>query len=426
MSTLEMARKAKAASILLSDTSLEDRNRALEAMANALQAQGEVIFQANRQDLQEAGDSLGEALRKRLLFDQGKLQDVVAGLHALRKLPDPLGRVTSRRELAEGLHLRRVTCPIGVIGIIFEARPDALVQISSLCLKSGNAVLLKGGREAFHTNRLLAEVIAQATCQAGIPREWLQLLESREEVQGMLSLNDTIDLIVPRGSNAFVRHIMENTTIPVLGHSAGLCHLYLDESADPKMAAAVAVDAKTQGASACNAIETLLVNRKAAPRLLPQVCQALEAAGVELRGDEECRRLWPAMKMATPEDWATEYLSLVLSVKLVEDVKEAIDHINHYGSHHTDAIVTESAANADLFQRRVDSADVFWNASTRFADGFRFGLGAEVGISTSKIHARGPVGLEGLTIYKWLLEGQGDTVAPFAQGQRQYTHREEG
>lgn len=242
----------------------------------------------------------------------------------------------------------------------------------------------------------------------------------------MLSLNDTIDLIVPRGSNAFVRHIMENTTIPVLGHSAGLCHLYLDESADPKMAAAVAVDAKTQGASACNAIETLLVNRKAAPRLLPQVCQALEAAGVELRGDEECRRLWPAMKMATPEDWATEYLSLVLSVKLVEDVKEAIDHINHYGSHHTDAIVTESAANADLFQRRVDSADVFWNASTRFADGFRFGLGAEVGISTSKIHARGPVGLEGLTIYKWLLEGQGDTVAPFAQGQRQYTHREEG
>ncbi len=422
--TQRMAQAAKAASLPLSDSSLEARNRALQAMAQALLDHQEELILANQKDMAGA-ESLGEALRKRLLFDQGKLRDVVAGLQALVALPDPLGQVTSRRELAEGLHLRRVSCPIGVIGMIFEARPDALVQISSLCLKSGNGVLLKGGREAFHTNRALAEVIVQATVQAGMPADWLQLLESREEVQEMLSLNEFIDLIVPRGSNAFVRHIMEHTTIPVLGHSAGICHLYLDESADPQMAATLAVDAKTQAPSACNAIETLLVHRKAAPALLPRVCQALRDAGVELRGDEECRRLCPAMEPATPEDWATEYVGLVLSVKVVEDLPEAIDHINRYGSHHTDAIVTQDPQRAALFQRRVDSADVFWNASTRFADGFRFGLGAEVGISTAKIHARGPVGLEGLTIYKWLLEGHGDTVAPFAQGIRHFTHREE-
>ncbi len=419
-----MAQKAKAASLPLSDSTLAARNQALRAMAQALMEHQEELLQANRKDM-EGAQALGEALRKRLLFDQAKLQDVVAGLQALEALPDPLGQVTSRRELAEGLHLRRVCCPIGVIGMIFEARPDALVQISSLCLKSGNAVLLKGGREAFHTNRALAEVIVQATAQAGMPKDWLQLLESREEVQEMLSLNEYIDLIVPRGSNAFVRHIMENTTIPVLGHSAGVCHLYLDDSADPQMAATLAVDAKTQAPSACNAIETLLVHRKAAPSLLPPVCQALVQAGVELRGDPEARQLFPAMKPATPEDWSTEYVGLVLSVKVVADVQEAIDHINRFGSHHTDAIVTRNAQNAALFQRRVDSADVFWNASTRFADGFRFGLGAEVGISTAKIHARGPVGLEGLTIYKWLLDGNGDTVAPFAQGSRHFTHREE-
>lgn len=419
-----MAQKAKAASLPLSDSTLAARNQALRAMAQALMEHQEELLQANRKDM-EGAQTLGEALRKRLLFDQAKLQDVVAGLQALEALPDPLGQVTSRRELAEGLHLRRVSCPIGVIGMIFEARPDALVQISSLCLKSGNAVLLKGGREAFHTNRALAEVIVQATAQAGMPKDWLQLLESREEVQEMLSLNEYIDLIVPRGSNAFVRHIMENTTIPVLGHSAGVCHLYLDDSADPQMAATLAVDAKTQAPSACNAIETLLVHRKAAPSLLPPVCQALVQAGVELRGDPEARQLFPAMKPATPEDWSTEYVGLVLSVKVVADVQEAIDHINRFGSHHTDAIVTRNAQNAALFQRRVDSADVFWNASTRFADGFRFGLGAEVGISTAKIHARGPVGLEGLTIYKWLLDGNGDTVAPFAQGSRHFTHREE-
>lgn len=422
---IELAKRAKAASTPLSDTSVELRNRALLAMAEALRAHSAEIGEASGRDL-EASRDLGDALQKRLVFDEKKLRGVVDGLEALASLPDPLGRVLTRTELAEGLHLRRVTCPIGVIGIIFEARPDALVQISSLCLKSGNAVLLKGGKEALHTNRILAEVIRNATEAVGLPGDWIQLLETREEVNGMLRLNEYIDLIVPRGSNSFVKYIMENTTIPVLGHSAGLCHLFLDASANLEKAVAIAVDAKTQAPATCNTVETLLVHKDAASRLLPAVCDALRNAGVELRGDEMSRSLVTWMKPATEEDWSTEYLALILSVKVVDDLAAAIAHINRFGSHHTDAIVTEDAAAAELFQRRVDSADVFWNASTRFADGYRFGLGAEVGISTSKIHARGPVGLEGLTIYKWLLSGQGDTVAPFADGRRAFTHRQEG
>lgn len=422
---IELAKRAKAASTPLSDTSVELRNRALLAMAEALRVHSAEIGEANRRDL-EASRDLGDALQKRLVFDEKKLRGVVDGLEALASLPDPLGRVLTRTELAEGLHLRRVTCPIGVIGIIFEARPDALVQISSLCLKSGNAVLLKGGKEALHTNRILAEVIRNATEAVGLPGDWIQLLETREEVNGMLRLNEYIDLIVPRGSNSFVKYIMENTTIPVLGHSAGLCHLFLDASANLEKAVAIAVDAKTQAPATCNTVETLLVHKDAASRLLPAVCDALRSAGVELRGDEMSRSLVTWMKPATEEDWSTEYLALILSVKVVDDLAAAIAHINRFGSHHTDAIVTEDASAAELFQRRVDSADVFWNASTRFADGYRFGLGAEVGISTSKIHARGPVGLEGLTIYKWLLSGQGDTVAPFADGRRAFTHRQEG
>ena len=422
---IELAKRAKAASTPLSDTSVELRNRALLAMAEALRVHSAEIGEANGRDL-EASRDLGDALQKRLVFDEKKLRGVVDGLEALASLPDPLGRVLTRTELAEGLHLRRVTCPIGVIGIIFEARPDALVQISSLCLKSGNAVLLKGGKEALHTNRILAEVIRNATEAVGLPGDWIQLLETREEVNGMLRLNEYIDLIVPRGSNSFVKYIMENTTIPVLGHSAGLCHLFLDASANLEKAVAIAVDAKTQAPATCNTVETLLVHKDAASRLLPAVCDALRNAGVELRGDEMSRSLVTWMKPATEEDWSTEYLALILSVKVVDDLAAAIAHINRFGSHHTDAIVTEDVAAAELFQRRVDSADVFWNASTRFADGYRFGLGAEVGISTSKIHARGPVGLEGLTIYKWLLSGQGDTVAPFADGRRAFTHRQEG
>lgn len=424
MAVIELAQQAKAASIPLSDTTLDVRNRALVAIADALKLHAKEITAANQRDM-DASDGLDDALKKRLVFNDKKLADVIAGLQALAELPDPIGRVITKTELADGMHLTRITCPIGVIGIIFEARPDALVQISSLCLKSGNAVLLKGGREAVNTNRILTQVIREATAAIGLPSAWIQLLETREEVNDMLKLNEYIDLIVPRGSNTFVKFIMEHTTIPVLGHSAGICHLYLHADADAAMAATIAVDAKTQAPATCNTIETMLIHADAAKRILPPVCKALRDAGVELKGDERARDIIPEMQPATEDDWSTEYLSLVLSIKIVDDITEAIDHINRFGSHHTDAIVTTDAAAAALFQKRVDSADVFWNVSTRFADGFRFGLGAEVGISTSKIHSRGPVGLEGLTIYKWLLCGNGDTVAPFAKGSRKFTHKSE-
>ena len=424
MSILDFARQARAASIPLAAATADRRNDALRAIATALRAHQPELTQANRLDLDaaEAAD-LPKALRKRLVLDDAKLAGVVDGLESLAALPDPIGHILTRTELADGLELTRVSCPIGVIGIIFEARPDALVQISALCLKSGNAVLLKGGSEALHTNRALARVIADATAEAGLPDHWLQLLESRSEVTEMLALDHFIDLIIPRGSNAFVQYIQQHTTIPVLGHSAGICHLYIDAEADAAMAAKVAVDAKTQYPSACNAIETILVHRDAAPALLPRVAKALADANVEVRACERCRAILPDLVPASPEDWDTEYLDLVVSVKIVDSLQEAIDHINLHGSNHTDAIVTENADNAAIFQRLVDSADVYWNASTRFADGFRYGLGAEVGISTSKIHARGPVGLEGLTIYKWLLKGHGDIVADFANGTRKFTHR---
>ncbi len=423
MTTSELASLAKRASITLAASSLETRNHALLAIARRLRENAQAIFTANHQDL-TAADDLDPALRKRLLFDEHKMNDVIAGLEALAQLPDPLGIEQVHTELAQGLELRRVSCPIGVIGVIFESRPDALVQISALCLKSGNAALLKGGREALNTNRILTKIICEATVQCGIPEHWLALLESRENVNEMLTLNEYIDLIVPRGSNAFVKYIIEHTTIPVMGHAAGLCHLYIDKDADAQMAVALAVDCKTQAVAVCNAIETLLIHADVAQTLLPQIADALFARKVELRGDERACRIVPQMNPATAQDWSTEYLDYILSIKVVDSIDEAIDHINRYGSRHTEAIVTSDAAAAQKFMQLVDAADVFWNASTRFADGFRFGLGAEVGIATGKIHARGPVGLEGLTIYKWLLRGNGDTVAPFADGTRKFTHRQ--
>ena len=293
----------------------------------------------------------------------------------------------------------RVTSPIGVIGVIFESRPDAFVQIATLCLKSGNAILLKGGREALETNRILYEVISEASEKAGVPHGWIQNMESRDEVTEMLALSDCIDLIIPRGSNEFVKYIMDHSNIPVMGHSDGICHLYIDGDADLEKALAIAVDSKTQYIAACNTMETLLVHRDVASRLLPEVFSALQNKGVEVRGDEAVRNIVPT-ETATEEDFKTEYLDLILSIKVVDHLQDAIDHINTYGSGHTDAIVTENTEAQKTFLALVDSACVFVNCSTRFSDGFRFGFGAEVGISTSKIHARGPVGLDGLISYK--------------------------
>lgn len=418
------ARQARQASTLLAAASSEQKNRALAAIRAALLADSEAIIAANQADMEQAErEQLAKPLLKRLKFDQSKIDEACAGLDSLMAIDDPVGKTLAATELDAGLELYKVTCPIGVIGVIFESRPDALVQISSLCLKSGNAVLLKGGSEAARTNRILAETIARATAAAGLPDGWLGLLETRADVAQMLTLDEDIDLIIPRGSNAFVRHIMDNTRIPVMGHADGICHVYADAAADVEMAVKVTVDSKCQYVAVCNAAETLLVHHAVAAAFLPKLKAAMDARHVELRGCEKTRQII-ACPPADEQDWKTEYLDAILSIRVVESLEAAIEHINTYGSGHTDAIVTDDREAAMRFMDRVDSADVFWNASTRFADGFRFGLGAEVGISTSKIHARGPVGMEGLLIYKWRLIGKGHIVADYAGGNaKSFSHK---
>ncbi|MCX5643699.1 MAG: glutamate-5-semialdehyde dehydrogenase, partial [Phycisphaerae bacterium] len=394
MKTSERAAAAKAASIRLGAVKTEAKNAALNEIAKALLEHGTKIVEANQRDLEVAqAGGLAAPLLKRLKFDEAKLADVCAGIHSLIKLPDPVGRTLCATELDEDLELYRVSCPIGVIGVVFESRPDALVQISTLCLKSGNAVLLKGGSEAAHTNRVLADTIADASEAAGMPPGWIHLLETRQDVAEMLALDEQINLVIPRGSNAFVRHIMNSTNIAVLGHADGICHVYVDADADLDMAVRVTVDSKCQYVAVCNAAETLLVDAPIAPAFLPQVQAALEACHCRLKGCERTRAII-AIEPATEEDWATEYLDYILSIKVVDGLDAAIDHINRYGSGHTDAIVTADREKAERFMNLVDSADVFWNVSTRFSDGYRYGLGAEVGVSTNKIHARGPVGLD--------------------------------
>jgi len=426
MSELTMQEKglsAKKAAITLSALTESQRNGALKAIAKALDAHKAEIADANRRDIARSKEEqLAAPLLSRLTFDEDEIDDVIEGITSLIALPDPVGHVTLATELDVGLNLYRVTCPIGVIGVIFESRPDAFVQIATLCLKSGNAILLKGGREALETNRILYEVIAEASERAGLPHGWIQNMESRDEVTEMLALSDCIDLIIPRGSNAFVKYIMDHSNIPVMGHSDGICHLYIDRDADLEKALDIVVDSKTQYIAACNTLETLLVHRDVAIRFLPEVFAALKNKGVDVRGDEAVRSI-VAAEIALEEDFKTEYLDLILSIKVVDSLEDAINHINTYGSGHTDAIVTEAIEAQKTFLALVDSACVFVNCSTRFSDGFRFGFGAEVGISTSKIHARGPVGLDGLISYKYQLIGHGDRVAPYADGTKTFTHR---
>ena len=425
MSIAQTAAAAKAASIRLAAVGTNQKNAALADIAGALAAGAERIIAANKQDLAAAEkNNLAAPLLKRLKFDEGKLSGVCAGIESLIRLPDPVGQAISATELDTGLDLYKVSCPIGVIGVVFESRPDALVQISTLCLKSGNAVLLKGGSEAVNTNRILSRIIAEASEKAGMPHGWIQLLQTRQDVAEMLSQDQYIDLIIPRGSNEFVRYIMDNTNIPVLGHADGICHVYVDGDADLDMAVDIVVDSKCQYVAACNAAETLLVDSRIAREFLPKVKAALNQKNVELRGCEKTAAIID-VKPATEEDWSTEYLDYILSIKVVAGLDEAIDHINRYGSGHTDAIVTASREAAERFMSLVDSGNVFHNCSTRFSDGFRYGLGAEVGISTNKIHARGPVGLEGLIIYKYKLWGTGQVVADYSGPKaRQFTHKE--
>ena len=420
----KIAQAAKAASIRLAAAKAEVKNNALAEIAGALRTRTAEIIAANGQDLATAKDNnLAGPLLKRLKFDEGKIVDVCAGIESLIALDEPVGKTLSATELDSGLELYKVSCPIGVIGVIFESRPDALVQISTLCLKSGNAVLLKGGSEAANTNKILADVIATVSEKAWMPEGWIQLLETRQDVAQMLKMDEYIDMLIPRGSNEFVRNIMNNTNIPVLGHAEGICHVYVDAGADVDMAVRIAVDSKCQYVAVCNAAETMLVHDGIAEEFLPQLKAALEEKGVEIRGCSKTASIIDVIP-ATDQDWSTEYLDYVLSIKVVGSPPEAIEHINKYGSGHTDAIITDDSGAAEEFMDLVDSANVFWNCSTRFSDGFRYGLGAEVGISTNKIHARGPVGLEGLLIYKWKLLGTGQIVADYSgSNAKKFSHK---
>lgn len=423
MNINQMAQRAKTASIQLAAIDSTTKNRALTSIVAALKHNQSKIIAANQQDMDRtAAENLSAPLLKRLKFDSAKLEEVCLGIDSLLQLPDPVGQTLCATQLDEGLELYKVSSPIGVIGVIFESRPDALVQISLLCLKSGNAVLLKGGSEASQTNKTLTNIITEAAGQASIPDGWIGLLETRTNVETLLGLDESIDLIIPRGSNEFVKYIMDNTAIPVLGHADGICHVYIDRNAPMDMAISIAVDSKCQYVSVCNAAETFLVHSQVAQAFLPAISTALTDRHVEIRG---CTRTSEIISVipATPTDWQTEYLDSIVSIRVVDSLEEAIDHINTYGSGHTDVIVGPDRERAKTFMRLVDSADVMYNCSSRFSDGFRYGLGAEVGISTNKIHARGPVGLEGLMIYQWRLLGNGHVVSDYSgSNAKSFTH----
>ncbi|MBD3164046.1 glutamate-5-semialdehyde dehydrogenase [Candidatus Woesearchaeota archaeon] len=422
----DKAKEVQNASMLMATLSSDDKNNGLKAIAKALDIEREKLKQENSRDIELAKkQKIGEALLKRLVFDDEKINQLIAGINELAAMDDPIGLTLKSTELDTGLELFCQSCPIGVIGVIFEARPDALVQISCLCLKSSNSVILKGGKEAASTNKALFDLIRRSTESYSVPRGWIQLLETRDDVKKMLAMDEYIDLIIPRGSNKFVRYVMDNTRIPVLGHADGICHVYVDDEADLDMAVKVCYDSKCQYAAVCNAMETLLVHTKIASEFLDKLKDVLGVCNVKLLGDDKTRKIL-SIPQAGEKDWSTEYNDLMLSIKVVEDIDEAIMHINRYGSRHTDVIVTKTRAKARKFMLRVDSANVFWNCSTRFSDGYRYGLGAEVGISTSKIHARGPVGLEGLAIYKWKLIGNGHIVADYAgeQPKKKFTHKQ--
>ena len=421
----EIAKKVKADSFILMASSNDMRNNCLQNIIKNLNKNREHILSENQKDIENAkAENISSSILSRLLFDEHKMDTVIAGINDLIKMEDPIGKITLKRELDAGLTLIRTTTPIGVIGVIFEARPDALIQIASLCIKSGNAAILKGGSEARLTNRALFESIKAAILQAALPENILIQLEARSDVGELLGCNEYVDLLIPRGSNSFVKYIMDNTSIPVMGHADGVCHTYVDEDFDLEKSVKILIDAKTQYPSACNTTETLLVHEKSVSKLLPKLNEAFKTAGIKVYADKEVLSYFDNADVANDDSFHTEYLEKTINVKSVKSIDEAINHINTYGSHHTDAILTNIDSNVDYFMSRVDSANVYKNCSTRFADGFRYGFGAEVGISTGKLHARGPVGLEGLCTYKYKLYGNGDIVADYANGNKEFHFRE--
>lgn len=411
---LEIATKAKNASKKVATLSTEIKNKALFNIANNLKANQDKIFEANKMDLDLAkplveSGKLSQSVFNRLKLDENKMRDMIQGIIDISNLEDPIGKTLLKRQLDDGLILTKSSCPIGVLGIVFEARPDVISQISSLAIKSSNAVILKGGKESINTNKAIMNVIQEALAKTeGFPENVLTQVFTRDDVKNMLSMDKYIDLIIPRGGNSLVKFIKENTKIPVLGHADGICHIFVDASADLEKSKRVIIDAKTQYPSACNSVETILIHKDF--KYETELLKALEDADIEL--------------IATPESWHKEYSDKVLSYKFVSSLEEAIEHINEFSSGHTESILTEDENNAKIFMNAVDSAGVYHNVSTRFADGFRYGFGAEVGISTNKTHARGPVGLEGLTIYKYNLEGNGDIVKDYVEGVKKFNHKD--
>lgn len=420
MNIKEQAKKMKLESARVANLNSELRNKILENIHISLDRYKDDIFKANKLDLEKAKENnIKDSIYKRLKFDESKLEAVINGIKDLIKLDDPLGKLQIYRELDTGLVLRRETCPIGLIGVVFEARPDALIQIACLCIKSGNLAILKGGSETANSNKTIFDILKRSIEESGIKENLLFLVEDREDINTLLSCHDSVDLLIPRGSNEFVSYIMSNTKIPVMGHADGICHIYVDKEVDIDMAVDILVDSKTQYVSACNTVETLLVHENIAAKFLPELKLAFDKAGVIIKGDTRTLDIIDC-EPATDKDFDTEYLDLIISIKIVNTIDEAIEHINKHGSHHTDCIITSINENADYFQTYVDSAGVYHNISTRFADGFRYGFGAEVGISTSKLHARGPVGLEGLCTYKYKLSGNGHIVDTYARGEKKF------
>ncbi|MBD2355730.1 glutamate-5-semialdehyde dehydrogenase [Tolypothrix sp. FACHB-123] len=423
---IAIAQKTRSAASKLAVLSTEAKNQAIEAIAQALESATDEILRANLADCEAAtADGIAKPLYKRLQLDAHKLRDAIAGVRDVGKLADPVGKVQIHREIDTGLILKRITCPLGVLGIIFEARPEAAIQIVSLAIKSGNGVILKGGKEAIRSCEVLVKAIKQGLASTAVNPDTVQLLTTREETLELLNLDKYVDLIIPRGSNAFVRFVQDNTRIPVLGHADGICHLYIDKAAELEKGVNITVDAKTQYPAACNAIETLLVHADIASEFLPKVAAALQAHHVELRGDERTTKILHHIPIATEQDWQTEYSDLILAIKIVNSLEEAIAHINAYGSRHTEAIITEDLAAAETFLGLVNAAGVYHNCSTRFADGFRYGFGAEVGISTQQMPPRGPVGLEGLVTYKYQMIGDGHIVTTYTGANaKSFTHRD--
>ena len=405
----DKAKAAKSGMRILSLVSSEVRNNALQAMASAIRDNRGSILAANKIDMKNGlADCLADPLMKRLELDDKKIEIMADNLVQVAALPEPIGQIDSMWERPNGLRIGTVRVPIGVIGVIYESRPNVTVEVAALCIKSGNGVLLRGGSEAISSNTVIAGILQKSAKDFGLDQaiQFVNITD-RQAVQSMIAKHELIDLIVPRGSNEFIRYIMKNSEIPVVGHADGVCHVFIDQNADLEMATEIAINSKTQYVAACNAMETLLVHQKVAQAFLPRIQVRLAQEGVELRGCKTSQSICPDMLAANSEDWSTEYLDKILSIRIVDDFDQAVDHINKYGSHHSDAIITKDYATAQKFLKVVDSAAVYVNSSTRFTDGYEFGLGAEVGISTQKLHCRGPMGLEGLTSYKYVIYGDG-------------------